>query len=277
MKVIGLGDCVVDKYLHLNKMFPGGNALNFSVYAQKLGANSAYLGVMGTDKAGQHIKKTLLKFNIDISHCRLREGETGYARVNLVDGERVFIGGNGGGVLFEQKFKLTDDDLIYLRQFDLIHSSCFSNLETQLPKVKNLSIPISFDFSNKKSSEYLKKVCPYINYAFLSCSDLSISDTHNLLAEVVKLGADFALGTRGEAGAYLYYQEQYFYQPAFKVEPVDTLGAGDSFLTAFLLEFNSQKNLLEEVKLKKALAKAAQFAAQICLIEGAFNEGKVIK
>jgi sugar/nucleoside kinase (ribokinase family) len=277
VKVIGLGDCVVDKYLHLNKMFPGGNALNFSVYAQKLGANSAYLGIMGTDQAGQHIKKTLLKFNIDISHCRLGEGETGYALVNLVDGERVFMGGNGGGVLFEQEFELSDDDLIYLRQFDLIHSSCFSNLETQLPKVKSLSIPISFDFSNKKSSEYLKKICPYINYAFLSCSDLSISDTQDLLVEVVKLGADFALGTRGEAGAYLYYQEQYFYQSAFKVEPVDTLGAGDSFLTAFLLEFNSQKNSLEEVKLKKALAKAAQFAAQICLIEGAFNEGKVIK
>ena len=33
MKVIGIGDNVCDKYIHLNMMFPGGQALNFAVYA----------------------------------------------------------------------------------------------------------------------------------------------------------------------------------------------------------------------------------------------------
>ena len=44
MKVIGYGDNVVDRYLNKNKMFPGGNCINFSVYAKKIGINSAYLG-----------------------------------------------------------------------------------------------------------------------------------------------------------------------------------------------------------------------------------------
>ena len=34
MKVIGIGDNVCDKYIHLNTMFPGGQALNFAVYAK---------------------------------------------------------------------------------------------------------------------------------------------------------------------------------------------------------------------------------------------------
>ncbi len=34
MKVIGIGDNVCDKYIHLKTMFPGGQALNFSVYAK---------------------------------------------------------------------------------------------------------------------------------------------------------------------------------------------------------------------------------------------------
>ena len=33
MKVIGIGDNVCDKYEHLKMMFPGGQAMNFAVYA----------------------------------------------------------------------------------------------------------------------------------------------------------------------------------------------------------------------------------------------------
>lgn len=46
MKVLGIGDNVCDKYLHLKQMFPGGQALNFSVYAKLLGINSAILGYL---------------------------------------------------------------------------------------------------------------------------------------------------------------------------------------------------------------------------------------
>lgn len=34
ISVLGIGDNVVDKYLHSGIMYPGGNALNFSVYAK---------------------------------------------------------------------------------------------------------------------------------------------------------------------------------------------------------------------------------------------------
>lgn len=42
MKVIGIGDNVCDKYIHLKTMFPGGQALNFAAYAGVLGADAAY-------------------------------------------------------------------------------------------------------------------------------------------------------------------------------------------------------------------------------------------
>lgn len=48
MKVIGIGDNVVDKYEHRRVRYPGGNALNFSVYAAMLDASAAYLGIFGT-------------------------------------------------------------------------------------------------------------------------------------------------------------------------------------------------------------------------------------
>lgn len=33
IKVLGLGDNVVDKYMHIHTMYPGGNALNIAVTA----------------------------------------------------------------------------------------------------------------------------------------------------------------------------------------------------------------------------------------------------
>jgi hypothetical protein len=35
LKLLGIGDNVCDKYRHLRKMFPGGQALNIDVYAKK--------------------------------------------------------------------------------------------------------------------------------------------------------------------------------------------------------------------------------------------------
>lgn len=70
IRVIGIGDNVVDKYLHSGMMYPGGNALNFSVYAKQAGASSAFIGAFGNDDAAKHIQDVLHKLQIDITHCR---------------------------------------------------------------------------------------------------------------------------------------------------------------------------------------------------------------
>ena len=43
IKVLGLGDNVVDKYMHIRTMYPGGNALNIAATAQIMGEQAAYL------------------------------------------------------------------------------------------------------------------------------------------------------------------------------------------------------------------------------------------
>ena len=51
-KVIGIGDNVCDKYYPAKIMYPGGQAMNFSVYAKMLGADAAYMGVFLHGSAG---------------------------------------------------------------------------------------------------------------------------------------------------------------------------------------------------------------------------------
>lgn len=49
-KVLGFGDNVVDRYEHIKTIYPGGNCLNFAVYAKMIGVSrAAYMGYFGND------------------------------------------------------------------------------------------------------------------------------------------------------------------------------------------------------------------------------------
>jgi len=273
MKVIGIGDNVVDKYLHLNTMFPGGNALNFSVYAKLLGIESAYIGIFGNDKAANHIINILNKLKINISHCRFIEGENAYAKVDLVNGERIFVGSNKGGISKKHPLSLCEDDLNYISNFELVHTSCYSDLEKELYKIKSLEIPISFDFSNRIEESYLKEVCSNITYGFLSCEHLTEEETKKKLEKVIKYGGKLALATRGTSRTILLHDNNFYYQEVNKVKAIDTLGAGDSFITSFLLSIFKEKGALKEEVVKKGFKRASEFAAKTCLFYGAFGYG----
>ena len=123
IRVLGLGDNVCDVYLHTGIMYPGGQALNFAVYAASLGAQADYMGVFGSDAVAAHVKAVLDRKQIGRSHCRTFEGENGYARVTLKDGDRTFRGSNRGGVLQTHPIFLDAEDLSYDAGFDVIYTT----------------------------------------------------------------------------------------------------------------------------------------------------------
>lgn len=277
IKVIGIGDNVVDKYIHTGTMYPGGNALNFSVYSKQLGADSAYLGTFGKDKAASHIINVLTDLKIDILRCRQVEGENGFARVNLVDGDRVFLVGNKGGVQKDNPITLYSEDMEYIEKFDLVHTSCYSyNMENEISKIKEARIPIAFDFSNNFNSEFIKKVCTNVDFSFFSCSHMSDDEIKHLLKQAYDFGSSFALGTAGSRGAILYDGKDYYIQKPNLIKALDTLGAGDSFITAFLLNYIENyktKDVNKEKLIKDSLKEGAIFASKTCMVSGAFGYG----
>ena len=135
-RVIGIGDNVCDKYYPAKIMYPGGQAMNFSVYAKMLGADAAYMGVFGRDEVADHVIRTLDELGVDHSRCRQYDGENGYAKVRLVDGDREFIMSNKGGIVNEHPLELTKEDLDYIRTFKLVHTSCNGHLDGELHKLR---------------------------------------------------------------------------------------------------------------------------------------------
>lgn len=278
MKVIGVGDNVVDKYEHIQTMYPGGNALNFAVYAKRLGVNAAFLGAFGIDSEAAHVQESIREIGLDTSRCKVYEGENGCARVTLRDGDRVFIGSNRCGVLRTHGLNLTADDLSYIQEFDLVHTGLYGFTETELPKIKELGIPIGFDFSSDFTEEKVHEIVPFIDYAYFSCSHLKIEEMLNLMVNVTNMGCRLVLCTMGDKGALLFDGLKFYSQEPKLVKAIDTMGAGDSFITCFMVNYiNGKKEgkLDQEQIIRKSLEEAAEFSAKQCLVDGSFGFGKV--
>ncbi|MEH7118335.1 PfkB family carbohydrate kinase [Neobacillus vireti] len=272
MKIIGIGDSVVDYYKDQDHIYPGGNVVNVPVFAKWSGAQKAsYLGIVGTDIAGDHLLDCLHQEGIDTSRVRRVQGPTGEAVVTLNEsGDRVFVGTNKETrVTSLVSLSLNQEDLEYISNYQLVHAAISINngIERELPKLADM--PIAFDFSSNEywTKEYLEQVCPYLNYAFLSGSNLSDLEVIDVIEFVAKLGVNVVGVTRGELPAVFYHKGKRFEQKTVSRNVVDTMGAGDSFIASFLTHFHSCNDL------QGSLQAAAQFASEVCGYYGAFGYG----
>ena len=134
---------------------------------------------------------------------------------------------------------------------------------------------VSYDFSGQwKDDERVARVAPYIDFAFLSCGNVSEEKACAVCEKLYKAGCPQVVA---------YYDGSLFLTcPPKLVEAVDTLGAGDSFATAFLLSVIAAREKepalcsrhYPRVVVEKALEAGAAFSARTCLVQGAFGHGK---
>ncbi|MBK0418688.1 sugar kinase [Leucobacter sp. CSA1] len=281
-RVVGFGDNVVDRFVDRGVLYPGGNCVNFAVFARRMGVESAYLGVFGTDDAAAHIRAALADLGVATDRCAVREGETGWCDVRVVDGDRIF-GDWAGGVVLDRPFEPDPADLDYLAEFDLVHLGPYAALEGSLPALRERCPLVSFDLSDEpeqRDPAYLDAVAPHVDLAIVSAAELAWDEAERLARDVHARGAALCLVTRGVEGSGLFDGETLHRADAVRVEALDTMGAGDAFITAFALTLLDQgwaRGLIPEAEtINRALAAAAAFAAEQCSAEGAFGYAKEI-
>ncbi|WP_413300999.1 PfkB family carbohydrate kinase [Bacillus sp. 1P10SD] len=274
MKLVGIGDNVVDFYEDQGTIYPGGNALNVAVISKRNGAEkNGYIGIIGDDLEAEHILETLCHENIDTAKIRKMYGPNGKAYVALDEkGDRVFKKTNRDTrVQSKATLQLTEDDLHYIDEFEVIHTSINSNIENELPKLRYK--PVSFDFSTKGkwNKDYLVKVCPFIQFAFFSGTGMKDQEIHELLKYVHTFGVKIVIVTKGGEPAVCSDGKNKYLQPPIDIEVVDTMGAGDSFIAGFLTSYFDSNDI------EKALENAAVSAGKTCKTYGAFGYGKKIE
>ena len=265
--LIAVGDNTLDVYLDRNIEYPGGNALNVSVLAARLGARSAYLGCVGDDRQGQYLLDCLQQEAVDASRCRTLTGANGWACVDSIDGERVFLGSDPGVC---RQLRLDADDLAYLATFPLAHSSLYSGLEGQLGQIRQASGCLSFDFSDNWVEFDWQALIQQVDIAFFSAADLSSRDAHDLADSMRAMGPSTVVITRGAQGALAVDAQGVHEQAARPCAFVDSMGAGDGFIAAFLLAWQARLTLAE------CLARGVDQAGQVCGWAGGFGHGQTV-
>ncbi|WP_288531455.1 PfkB family carbohydrate kinase [uncultured Secundilactobacillus sp.] len=269
MKVAAIGDNVVDIYLDQKRMYLGGNSLNFANFATEfVGVESMYIGNFGNDDLSDYVMEVLRDLTVDYHFSRVLQGDSGYSKLTLEKGERVFITSNRGGVL-QSGINIDVQALREINQCSLVHFNINGKADNYL---ENMHGPkVIYDYSDFSSFDQIKKTINQVDIACFSVGNLEIKAVRSFLNKVLRLATNpslVVLITMGSKGAIAYRNGKIYRQKALEVQSVvDTMGAGDAFITAFSI------NLLQEDSMVNALETAAKYSAKQIQRPGSFGYG----
>ena len=153
-------------------------------------------------------------------------------------------------------------------------------MDEYLPQLKEAGLVLSYDYSNDHLKPgFMEKVAPYVDISLFSASKMTGTEMMEGLVKAHTLGTRIAIATNGDEGATLYDGDRFYTQKPDLCDAVDTMGAGDAFISAFLVDFVGSKGLQARAeqqraeKIRHGLAYAASWAAKACMIPGAFGHG----
>lgn len=262
MKLLGIGDNTVDIYVDRGIEFPGGNAVNVAVFSKRLGWDASYLGCVGNDGRARALIDSLEAEGVDISRVRHLPEANSWSEIRHNGNDRVF--GQSHRITLTE-YNLGVEDYEYIAAHNHSHSSIYSGLEDLVPKIGEASQCFSFDFSDEFSDDYIKLIAPHIDIGFLSGSELSLEECKRKAELFDSLGCNTTVITRGSEGAVGFLQGQAAFSTPTQVNVVDTLGAGDGFISGFLVGIH------DGVSFEEALMLGSKNAAKACADQGAFG------
>lgn len=249
MKILAIGDNCIDHYVNRKLKYVGGCSVNFAVYMRQLGADSFYLGAVGNDENGELVLKALENKKVNVSRVHIMEGDTAVTEVDLVGNDRKFLDYREGVL---KQFQLNSDDDQFIREFDLIHTSVYGNIDEQLSGFSKNAV-LCYDFGNKL--DYINKDCVLkaVQYAFFSYTN-DDPFIRYYLKNAYSYGLKCAIATLGENGSIAYDGTEFYRHGIRKVETVDTIGAGDSFIAGFMYAKMNEEDTLSCLKAGAAKA-----------------------
>ncbi|XP_010482526.1 PREDICTED: probable fructokinase-7 [Camelina sativa] len=259
------------------KKAPGGAPANVAVGVSRLGGSSAFIGKVGDDEFGRMLADILRLNNVDNSGMRFdHNARTALAFVTLrADGEREFLffrHPSADMLLLESEL---DKNLI--QKAKIFHYGSISLIEEPCRSTQLAAMKIA------KASGSLLSYDPNLRLPLWPSEDAAKKEIMSIwnLADVIKVSEDeitFLTGgddpydddvvlqklfhpdlkllvvSEGPNGCRYYTQEFKGRVGGVKVKPVDTTGAGDSFVSGLLNSLASDSTLLkDEKKLREAL------------------------
>lgn len=261
LRLAAAGDNCMDVYDSLGTAYPGGNPVNVAVYFVRLGGQASYTGVVGTDSYGTLMKESIEAKGVDVSHIRFEEGSTAISHVELVNGDRVF-GEYEEGVMAD--FKLTEEEIDFLCDHDLVVTGLWGNIHKDLAKIKARGIPVAFDAATRPEDEAVQIALPSVNYLFMASDEGDTAELRMQMKVLHDKGPKLVISTLGGEGSIVFDGKEYIRFGIIPCKVVDTMGAGDSFIAGFL------KGILEKKPIEECMKAGAANASVTLEYHGAW-------
>jgi fructokinase len=262
-KIVTIGEYLIDMMPidHGFQPKPGGAPMNVAVAIHRLNGHVTPIAQVGHDLFGRMLKDTLVQEGMDVSYISIDDHhKTSLAFVSLDEhGERQFMFYRDPSA---DQFLSLDLKMIEKIPYDIIHFGSVGLAKFPLKESTDLLIEdaiknnkiISFDVNVrlmlvKDEQQHKTTIKKYIQKSnLIKCSYEEVvyllgEEKHldSMVSTLFQLENQMVIVTDGEKGVHLYYQDHKFYQEAFQVEVIDTTGAGDAFMGAFLWSLSKEQ------------------------------------
>jgi sulfofructose kinase len=245
----------------------GGNALNAAITIARLGGRVAFAGPMGdaSEMSSSFILDRMAAEGIETTHTVRMPGLITPVSAIMIEpsGERTLTIYRDPALW---TVKLPDaDELLADCQAVLVESRCASFCADLCTEARRRGIPVIVGVDRAMAlTDGLLTAASHLLFASEQVQETAdVADDGEALRRLARLTPAFLAATRGPRGTiWLNEAGELEETPAFPVEAVDTLGAGDVFHGAFTLR------LAEGGDVREALRFAAAAAALKCTRHG---------
>ena len=268
--VVVLGSINVDTTYHVNRFpqpgetiaaqskssAPGGKGANQAVAAARSGAQTAFVGAVGSDNEGQYMLEALKENDIDTSHINIDKYHgTGSAAITLdANGQNdimVYGGANQAmqpGEFGDLSELLAHTDFL-IAQFETpqaVALDLFKQAKEQ--GVTTVLNPAPAHEIMPELLQYTDVIAPNeTECALLTGIELTDEDSMLKSADYFReRGVKHLLITLGDRGVFYSTPDDHGLVPAFKVKAVDTTAAGDTFIGALCSQLEKDLTNVED-------------------------------
>ncbi|MDH5201931.1 MAG: sugar kinase [Nitrospirota bacterium] len=270
MVVTGIGQCSLD-YLALVDSFPeadtknevlqweeqgGGPVATALVALSRLGIKCRFHGIIGDDLAGEKIRKSLIDEHVDVKGLLKRDSVSSQFAFIIIEnsGKRtIFWKRPSGDELRPEELGV---DFLKHCNFLLLDGLMKDSSLYAAKKAKSMNIPVMLDAGRVREGMLdIAKFCDYVVASEEFAKDLGWSENPEIFwKKLKKLRLNIVTITLGSRGSITFLKDKYFYIPAFRVETVDTTGAGDVFHGGYIFGILQGWNIMHTVRFASALA-----------------------
>lgn len=236
--------------------FPGGCAANAALAVARLGGRSRFAGPVGTDDASRRFLAALALEGVDVSGVLQVEG--GSISVSGIfidrDGEKMVAtlhgkGLDGAAPPDAQGLVAGIDMLLVDNRFpDFVRPICRAANARRIPVV------LDVDKATKSGDPLFATASHVIFSAEALLATTGMTDPAAALMAIAPAVRGFLAVTNGPDDVLWNDRGTLRRLPVFKVEAVDTLGAGDSFHAGFALALAEGRNEIDAMRFGAAAA-----------------------